>query len=143
MISMLILALHFSVTCALVGLIWLVQIVHYPAFHYVPPEDFRRFSVFHTTRITWVVAPLMIAELLLTLRMPFESAVGQLTAWGALALTVVIWLSTALVQVPLHGTLAAGKDPQTIEKLVRSNWLRTVAWSLKAGLLGWELLRHY
>ncbi len=137
-----ILALHFGVTCGLVGLIWLVQLVHYPSFRFVAPEDFRGFSLFHTTQITWVVAPLMICELLLALRMPFEPSVSAWISWGSLGLLILIWLSTALLQVPLHGMLASGKESQVIERLVVTNWVRTVAWSLKAGLLGWGLLRH-
>lgn len=141
--GMVILLLNLSVTSALMGLIWLVQVVHYPSFRYVSETDFRGFSLFHTTQITWVVAPLMGLELLLALRLPFEASVNLWTAWGALGLLFVIWLSTAFVQVPLHGKLAAGKDALTIERLVRTNWLRTLAWSLKAGLLGWEVFRHY
>jgi hypothetical protein len=137
-----ILVLHFGVTCGLVGLIWLVQLVHYPSFRFVAPEDFRGFSLFHTTQITWVVAPLMIFELFLALRMPFEPSVSAWNSWGALGLLIVVWLSTALLQMPLHGILASGKESQVIERLVLTNWIRTVAWSLKSGILGWELLRH-
>ncbi len=141
--GMSILWLHFVVTCLLVGLICTIQFVHYPAFRFVPEEDFRRFSDFHTTRMGWLVGPVMIAEFILVGLMLFDVSVGPWVSWTALGLSGVIWLSTAFIQVPLHEVLALGKSDKAIERLVATNWLRTVAWILKAGVLGQEVLRHY
>lgn len=135
------LILHFGVTCMLAGLILTIQVVHYPSFHFVTAADFARFSAFHGSRITWIVGPLMIAELLLTAGLLFDASVNPLRAWAAAFLLGVIWLSTAFLQVPLHGVLAQGSSPEAIDRLVSTNWIRTVAWVLKAGLLGWELVR--
>ena len=52
-----------------------------------------------------------------------------LAGWLLLA---VIWVSTALVQMPLHRRLGRSFDAPTIDRLVASNWIRTVAWSLRA-----------
>ncbi len=142
-LKMNILLLHFAVTCTLVGLIWLVQVVHYPSFRFIPESDFKAFSVFHTTQITWVVAPLMVAELLLVLRMFFETSLPAYVPWSALALTALVWASTAFIQVPLHGKLALGKDQTAITALINSNWIRTIAWSSKAVVLAWAVLRSY
>jgi GAF domain-containing protein len=60
-------------------------------------------------------------------------------AWIGMALLVVIWLSTAFLQVPLHRQLAAGYDSQSAARLVRSNWLRTIAWTLR-GFIAMSLL---
>jgi hypothetical protein len=54
---------------------------------------------------------------------------------AALILLAVIWLSTFLVQVPLHNALVGGFDPQVHASLVRSNWIRTLAWSVRGLLL--------
>ena len=54
--------------------------------------------------------------------------------WAGLALLAVIWLSTALVQVPLHRRLQGGFDAAAHRRLVRTNWLRTAAWTLRAAL---------
>lgn len=55
-------------------------------------------------------------------------------ALAGLPLLAAIWLSTALVQVPCHRRLAAGFEPRTARRLVRTHWIRTVAWSARAAL---------
>ncbi|MEM9862970.1 MAG: hypothetical protein AAF938_15350 [Myxococcota bacterium] len=115
------------------AVIWFVQLVHYPLFARVGDGAFNAYEAEHVTRITWIVMPLMLAELvsagLLVLREPSPWALS-----GA-ALVGVIWLSTALLQVPLHGALQSGFDADVHTRLVRSNWVRTFAWSLRFLLL--------
>ena len=53
----------------------------------------------------------------------------------ALVLLLVVWGSTTFVQVPLHGRLARGLDATALRRLVLTNWIRTAAWTLRAGLL--------
>ena len=71
-------------------------------------------------RMTCVVAPLMLLEagtaLLLVFAPPPE--VSYLLIWGGAALLAIIWLSTALLQIPLHRRLSAGWDPQAARRLV-------------------------
>ena len=52
-------------------------------------------------------------------------------AWFGWILLLLIWLSTAFLQVPLHRRLAAGYDSRTATRLVRSNWVRTIAWTVR------------
>jgi hypothetical protein len=47
-------------------------------------------------------------------------------------LVVIIWLSTLVLQVPIHNRLQSGKDNACIRRLVTTNWIRTIAWSIKA-----------
>jgi hypothetical protein len=47
-------------------------------------------------------------------------------------LVFLIWLSTFLLQVPIHKDLQSGKDFKRISRLVTTNWIRTIAWSIKA-----------
>ena len=54
---------HFAATWTLVGLIWTMQLVHYPLFAHVGRHTFTACHHLHTTQITWVVAPLMFTEL--------------------------------------------------------------------------------
>jgi len=54
-------------------------------------------------------------------------------------LIAFIWASTFLLQVPAHSQLGSGFDEETWRMLVRSNWLRTVAWSARAGLVSYWL----
>jgi hypothetical protein len=59
--------------------------------------------------------------------------VRPLAAIG-LALVVVIWLATALQQVPCHRRLAMARDLEVVRRLVRTNAWRTAGWSLRAVL---------
>lgn len=44
------------------GVIWMMQLVHYPLMHFVPEERFTRFETAHRQRISLVVGPLMALE---------------------------------------------------------------------------------
>lgn len=131
---MMIALVHAAAACAMAGVLWLVQLVLYPAFQLVRPEDLPAYAAKHATRITPIVGPLMLAEAaafvgLVTLRAP-------LPVWLVIAggVTLVVnWLSTFLWQVPLHGRLQSG-DTSAIKPLVNSNWLRTLCWSSRAVL---------
>ena len=50
-------------TLFMVGLIWMVQIVHYPLFDDVGQENYVRYQQRHQSNITYVVAPVMLVEL--------------------------------------------------------------------------------
>ena len=53
---------NLAVTFTLVGLIWTIQVVHYPLFARVGVDAFARFHAEHNARITVLVGPLMCAE---------------------------------------------------------------------------------
>ncbi|MBY0515518.1 MAG: hypothetical protein K2P81_01325 [Bacteriovoracaceae bacterium] len=140
---MLYLLIHFFASTAMMGLIWLVQLVHYPAFRFVDEKDYISFALFHTTQITWVVAPLMIAELFSAFLMSFDSSVTLWVKIVSIICLVAIWLSTVFFQIPQHSVLALGKNLEAIENLVTTNWIRTIAWTIKSFVLGFELLRLF
>lgn len=128
--------IHFAATWALAGLIWTVQLSLYPLFLRVGRESFPAYHAAHIRRITWIVAPLMFVELgtaVWLLVVEDNRNVFFLLSLLALGLN---WISTALVQVPLHKTLERdGFDERLLGKLVLTNWTRTGAWSLRALLL--------
>ena len=131
--------LELSVTWAMVGLIWLIQIVQYPLFAEVGTDHFPRFEQQHCARISFVVVPLMLAEAALCGAHLWLSDITLASSVGA-ALLILVWLSTFLVQVPLHKRLTTGFDALAHRALVRSNWVRTGAWSARGGLLLGTLL---
>jgi hypothetical protein len=128
------LAVHAAATWALVGLIWTVQLVHYPLFAQVGTDAFRAYHARHTRQITWVVAPLMAVELL-TAVLLFTGGARAVWLLASFAPLCFNWLSTWLIQVPLHHRLAAGFDPEVHRRLVTSNWGRTAAWSFRGACL--------
>lgn len=126
------LAAHAFITIFLTGLIWFVQIVHYPLFKRVGVLEFARYERENTRRTGWLVGAPMLLEFALAVALAFS--LGGSLAWGGLGILVIIWLSTAVRQVPLHQRLLSGFDPSVHQRLVRSNWVRTIAWSLRAML---------
>ena len=131
------LLIHAAATWALVGLIWIVQLVQYPLFARVGEREFRGFHQAHCDRIVWIVAPLMGTELLtgIGLVLAPPEALGAARAWIGLGLIGVCWAMTAFVSVPLHARLGAGRRSGAQERLVWTNWIRTAAWSARGVLL--------
>lgn len=131
---MLTLALIANIFCsfALFGLIWCVQLVHYPFFLRSDKTNFIDHIGFHKYRISIIVIPLMIIELATSGILSFQSQ--QLADWNLFGFIVVIliWLITFFVQVPLHDRLSDGYDESVVQKLIKTNWIRTILWSAKS-----------
>lgn len=137
-----ILLLAFGFTAFNTGLVWLVQLVHYPGFLLVGKSAFAAYHHFHMQTITRIVGPSMLLELILSLAALYywQDLPLRFAYLFTLILLGVIWIHTALVAVPLHGQLASG-DPKIMEQLITTNWWRTIAWTLRAGVLCWILYR--
>lgn len=133
---------HAALTWALAGLILTIQVVHYPLFARVGTDHYTTYQREHVTRITWLVAPLMLSELATGAALALQPPPGlpPITAWLGLGLLLLIWASTALLQSPAHGRLAAGFDPAWHARLVATNWARTGLWLLRGLLVSWWLL---
>jgi uncharacterized membrane protein len=129
--------LHLAATALMTGIIWFVQVVHYPLMALVGRDGYPAYQAAHARRTTYVVMPPMLVEMAtgvwLALRPPpsFPAA----AAWAGLALLAVVWLSTFFLQVPEHGRLERGFDADAHRRLVRGNWIRTAAWTLRGILV--------
>ncbi|MDX2131350.1 MAG: hypothetical protein SFY69_04785 [Planctomycetota bacterium] len=125
-------AVHAGATWFMVGLIWFVQIVHYPLLGHIPADAVPEYARAHQRRTTLVVGPLMLIEAgsaLLLLWAAGGADDRELLSWIGLVHLAVIWASTFAVQVPLHARLASGFDPRAWRRLVFTNWVRTIAWT--------------
>ena len=132
----LVLIVHVLSTWFMAGVIWIVQIVHYPLFEFADPQRYAAFQAAHMRKITWIVFPAMSIELLSGLALVYRAPTDISWAlWLNLLLLAFTWLVTATVQVPQHGKLLAVFDSQVHQKLVRGNWFRTLAWSVRSLLL--------
>ncbi|MCC6137729.1 MAG: hypothetical protein IT287_03800 [Bdellovibrionaceae bacterium] len=127
---MILLLLHIMTCAMMTGLIWLVQLVHYPAFAQIGDKDFLSFHMQHSQRITYIVGPTMLIELVTAVLLLLPKSESKFF-WFNLTGVVLIWMSTALLSIPLHNTLATGKDLLIINKLVLTNWPRTILWSVR------------
>ncbi len=133
------LLVHVAATLCMAGLIWYVQVVHYPLFAEVGAAASARYEQRHVALTTWVVGPPLLVEAgTALLLVPFRPAyVPEGALWVGLALLLVIWVSTALLQIPCHRKLGFGFDAAVHRRLVQSNWLRTAGWTVRSVLVLW------
>lgn len=117
-----------AVDAGLCVLIWIVQLVVYPGFAYYPSDGFQKWHSMYTVRITAIVFPLMMLQVV----------IGGIELWSGISwlnlisflLIIGTWISTFFQFVPLHNRLNNGLDIEgTIPVMVRRNWLRTFLWS--------------
>lgn len=135
---------HAFATLALVGLIWTIQVVHYPLFRLIPADDFSSYERAHMRRITLIVGPLMLIEAATAVWLVVMTPEGvpAWSVWVGLALVLAIWAMTATVQGPAHQRLAKRFDAKLHRLLVRSNWFRTIMWSAR-GVIALIMLGSY
>lgn len=135
----LLLEIYLAISWMLTGLIWVIQLVHYPSFRFVDSDQFLDFHHHHTFRITLIVMPTMLVELALAIYFFVQNSLGAASLWQ-LIMVGLIWGSTFFIQIPLHNRLVERKEEEVINRLVQSNWLRTFLWTGKALLLSYCLL---
>jgi len=133
----LVLLVHVGATLFMVGVIWFVQIVHYPLFGSVGRDGFAEYSQAHSRLTGLVVGPPMLVEAGTAVALvgrPPEGIPFSLPLLG-LVLLAVVWLSTAFLQSPQHGVLGRGFAADSHRFLVASNWVRTVLWTVRGVLV--------
>ena len=133
--------LHAAATWALVGLIWMVQLVQYPGFLFIEGSEFEPFHEHHCSRITWIVAVLMATEAITGAVLLWDRPLGISAgmAWTGASLVIINWLCTGLISAPLHGRLR-GSSLELKRRLIWTNWIRTFAWSAR-GIWAFLLVR--
>lgn len=122
--------LHLVATAAMCGIIWQVQLVQYPGFSHFDESQFRMAMKHHQNKISLIVVPLMILELILAIY--FSATIPNFPNISAAVLIVTIWALTFFFIVPLHEQLLrTGYNSQKIARLVKLNWSRTILWTIK------------
>ncbi|RYE87958.1 MAG: hypothetical protein EOO75_13840 [Myxococcales bacterium] len=125
------------------GLIWTIQVVHYPLFARVGEAGFAGYHAEHSTRISLLVGVPMLVEALTAaaLLVARPPAAPVWSVWLGAALVAVVWGATALLQIPAHHALGQGWSAAQVDTLVAGNWVRTAAWSARGALVLWWLAR--
>lgn len=124
-------------TSMMTGIAWFVQIVHYPLFSSIPLDALGDYVKAHQIKVSRLVLPLMIAELLTGIWLAIWSF-RNLSFWLfflCLILLIVIWVFTLHVVIPLQKKLAQDPHPEDVHHLVHIHWVRTWAWSFRFFLL--------
>ena len=108
-------------------LIWLVQLIIYPSFRYTADEYFITWHARYTGLIALVVTPLMLFQV----GIEIMHVLFLTTRWLRIGFIAAIWISTFSFSVPCHNRLhAEGKKRELVERLIKTNWIRTVLWTM-------------
>jgi hypothetical protein len=134
---------HLFSTLFMTGVIWFAQAVHYPLLVRVGEGAYVAYEGENTRRTGWVVIPVMGVELITALLLLWRPPEGLplFYIWLNAALLALIWISTFTLQGPYHQLLMKKFDPGVWRSLVRTNWIRTTAWTSR-GIL-WLVHLNY
>ena len=129
----LLLNLNFVSTSVMVGIIWIIQLLHYPTFNFISKKKYVEFQHFHMMRISFIVIPFMVLELTSAILLAyfFKAAITIIL----LVLLLGIWVITFIFFTEMHQKLTGGYDRTIVYKLVQTNWSRTALWSLRLIIL--------
>ncbi len=124
------LMIHIISTSIMVGVIWVIQLVHYPSFKYVNESDYIIFQKYHMSNISYIVFPVMFTELITALIILFF---GEKSLFFVLSLICLflIWVITGVLFTKYHSILKEGKDLMIIEKMIKANWIRALLWTMR------------
>lgn len=117
------------VNFGLVVMIWLVQLIIYPSFYEIEESRFADWHRLYTKRISYVVIPLMILQVILLIYFLTQEGIGPVRVLQSVLITAA-WGITFFVSVRCHNRLSIGKEKSAIRRLVSTNWYRTAAWTL-------------
>lgn len=110
---------------------WYVQLVHYPAFRYVHEDKWSEFHAMHCGQTGVLVVPGMLLQCI-----GVAGATVALDRWPAVVFGLCALFSlgwTLVVSGPLHGKLPK-PEHSTIDRLIRTNPPRALAWTAQAAL---------
>lgn len=132
--------IHYVATLIMTGAIWLAQLSQYPLLAYVGRKNFVRYENQHIKRISDVAWLFIYVELVTGFFLLFVDPliVPRTIVVVGFLLICLIWGNTWFIQYPIHKKLAHGFDVHLHKELVRTNWVRTISWTLRAFL--WTLV---
>ena len=130
-----ILIYHIVFCSIMVGVIWLIQLVHYPAFHFIKLNEYILFQKFHMDRISIIVIPAMSVELLSGVLIFIYHPKSIDYFLISMIILIMIWLITAAYFAKSHQSLLNGYDKRKVVSLVKMNWIRTFLWTLRLVIL--------
>ena len=134
---------HLIFTSIMTGVIWVIQIVHYPSFHFIEKELYTAFQKFHMNKISIIVIPIMLAELITGMMLFLDKSSKSPFLIISFVILVLIWLITGAFFTKAHNELIAGYQELGVNQLVAMNWIRTLLWTLRLLLLTYFVYLHF
>lgn len=117
----------------LVSLVFMTQFITYPTFLHIDKDKFSEYHRKYVNNISFIVAPVMLIELLTLSLIAYFSS--EFLIIKSLILLLVIWLTTFFIMIPSHNRISKSFNKKEIISLINYNWVRTILWSLKLLLI--------
>ena len=113
----------------LVSLVLMTQFITYPTFLNIDKDKFSDYHRKYVNNISFIVAPVMLIELLTLSLIAYLSS--EFLIIKSLFLLLVIWLTTFFIMIPSHNRISKSFNIKEIKSLINYNWIRTILWSFK------------
>ena len=126
---------HLISTSIMVGVIWVIQLVHYPSFPFIDKNIYAAFQKFHMDRISIIVIPIMLAELITGMILFLDKSSKNSILVISFIILILIWIITVVFFTKAHNKLIIGYQELVVNQLVVMNWVRTLLWTLRLFLL--------
>ena len=117
----------------LVSLVFMTQFITYPTFLDIDKDKFSEYHRKYVNNISFIVAPVMLIELLTLSLIAYFSS--EFLIIKSLILLLVIWLTTFFIMIPSHNRISKSFNKKEIISLINYNWVRTILWSFKLLLI--------
>jgi hypothetical protein len=100
----------------------------YHTWRFVGEKEFSEMHIESGSRIIpFFVIPTLVMTVFLVLQFWHRpKAVSRKLVWAALICTIIPWLSSALIQIPMQIELDKGKDMELLKELIVSDWIRVI-----------------
>jgi len=115
----------------MVGVSLITHFVTYPSFKLIRSSLFSEFHKSYTNKMLFIVAPVMILELISSLFLVIFDVSDNNTEIGLLISLLLIWFLTFFIIVPIHNKLKVNYNKDLNQKLIKFNGLRTIFWIIK------------
>ena len=115
----------------MVGVSLITQFVTYPSFKLIKSSSFSEFHKSYTNKMLFIVAPVMILELISSLLLVIFDVSDNNIEIGLLIILMLIWFLTFFIIVPIHNKLTINYNKDLNQKLIKYNGLRTILWIIK------------
>tara|TARA_S200000501_G_scaffold237459_1_gene222593 strand:- start:197 stop:556 length:360 start_codon:yes stop_codon:yes gene_type:complete len=107
----------------------MTQFITYPTFLDIDKDKFSEYHQKYVNKISFIVAPVMLIELLTLFIIAYLSS--DFLIVKTLILLLVIWMTTFFIMIPSHNRISKSFNKKEIINLINYNWVRTILWSFK------------
>jgi hypothetical protein len=117
--------------------------VVYHTWKFIGPSEFANAHIESSSRIVpfFVIPMLLMTAFLILLFWHRPNVIRRKLVWMALVCTIIPWLSSAFIQIPMQLELSKGKDEALLGQLITTDWIRIIPTWLMAGIVFTMLMK--